>query len=94
MMKSDKKLKTRSGFRTPDLLYFLDVDTDMHHRIYRDALQAIAVMVMFCPDLLSEKLRAPFQGSRLVDQTTRAQMVPERRTFKSNKYMHKDFWKE
>lgn len=93
-MKFDEKLRTRSGFDAPLLLYNLDVDADMHHRIYRDALQAIAMMAMFFPDLLPDKFRASFEGSWLVDQITRAESVPERRTFLSNKYNDKNLWKD
>lgn len=95
MLKFNDKLRTRSGSFSPSqLVTFLDVDTEAHRRIYRDAQQAFVMMMIFFPELLSDKIKVPFDGSRIVDQKTRAQHFVDRRTFKSNKYIEKGFWKE
>jgi len=64
-------------------------------RIVDDAFAAYAAIALFFDTIeYSEwKGASMFRKSKLLDQAARAKEVPDRRTFRSNKTIPKEFWK-
>ena len=88
-------LQTRSRtFTWIQIMNWLEVDTQAHRRIYRDARQAYAMMAIFFPELYELETASNFQDSPLVNQSERAKSVPIRRSYHSNKYRPENFWNE
>jgi hypothetical protein len=86
-------LQTRSRtFTWIQIMNWLEVDTQAHRRIYRDARQAYAMVAIFFPELYESETASNFEDSPLVNQSERAKSVPIRRSYHSNKYRPKDFW--
>ncbi|XPS80532.1 hypothetical protein M3J09_012484 [Ascochyta lentis] len=65
-------------------------------RIVDDAFRAYASIAVFFEGdaFLASEQGEPWRDTMLLDQEERAKHVPDRRTYKSNKLMPKEFWKD
>jgi hypothetical protein len=94
-LESTGMLRTRSRISTwIQIMNWLEVDTQSHRRIYRDARQAYAMMAMFFPGLYEPETASNFTDSPLVKQADRSKSLPVRRSYYSNKYRPREFWTE
>lgn len=94
-LESTGMLRTRSTTSTwIQIMNWLEVDAHSHRRIYRDGRQAYAMMAMFFPGLYELEALSNITDSPLVKQAHRAKSLPVRRSFHSNKYRPREFWKD
>ena len=88
------KLRPRTKYFSLAKLHLsLKISLFAHRKILRDLRQAYVMIVPFFPALFHTK-HHPFHHSLLYDQTERATQIPARRSFHSNKYRPKAWWKE
>ena len=78
------------------LVGWMELTPLMHRRVLRDMANAHALMSLFFPtDFFDSESGLEFKESMLINQVERMRKgPPDRRTYTSNKYRPKEFWKE